>query len=440
MADELPAKPFRKRGRGYIYEPEEGGRGLGVQLRAERIRRHSGGVNIEIIIESTLPPNPGHVHYGALNLLATTSKASLAKVLQARANIPGLDWAGLIEEFCVAVLRAERTGPPAQSFGLKPVDMRPAYLLPPLLLEEGPHVLFGDGAIGKGWLAIGLTQAVAAGVPFAGMEPKLVGPTLYCDWEDHFGIWNARAWRIAEGLGLKMPATGARYRHSRKGGPLKDQVDQVLDLIEEHGSILTVIDSVGLASGAGGEHQSYEDRALELFEALEDVPGAILLIDHVSAEAAGGKKLAGKSYGSIYKRNLARLQWEVIQRQRVGEQHFSLGLFHAKGNHSERLAPIGLLLEFDPSGAVRISPEGVRDTPEFMSKLSVPDRLREALLSGALSSKELAGALDAPETTVRSWVARYKDIVVRLVDGRIGLSSFNQMEFDGDEQAEDIPF
>jgi hypothetical protein len=259
------------------------------------------------------------------------------------------------------------------------------------------------------------------------------GATVYCDWEDTRDIWNARGWRVARGLGLDEPPRDAHYRRSRRGGALKNQMEPFLEAIDHVRPVLTVIDSVGMASGAGNEHQSYEDRAIELFEALEDVPGAILLIDHISAETKAGKGLAGKAYGSMYKRFLARQQWEAVQQQKIGDKQFQIGLFHTKGNHSEQLAPLGFVIDFTDGAMVRVQRESVTPSGAFSAKMQPDERMRDVLKDGqALSTKDLSERLDATQDMVRQWLHRYASEFERLPDGRIRRADYVQEELTPD--------
>ena len=163
------------------------------------------------------------------------------------------------------------------------------------------------------------------------------------------------------------------------------------------------------------------------------------MIDHVAPEGAETKGLAGRAYGSRYKKFLARLQWEAVQKQRIGEDMFEIGLYHTKGNHTALLKPLGFVIDFRTAGAVQIRAEDPAETREFLARLPPVERLRVVLRDGALSGHELAERLDVAETTVRAWVARYSDVVVRLADKRLGLRGSVQSHF-LEEALEDIPF
>ena len=105
------AKPFRRDGMGYLYEPVNGdGRALGIRLKADYLMRRAGDVTAELVVEATLPGVMPHLHQGRLNLDGTNSKRDLAKVLGEQTDI--VNWRLVLEEFCVGILRAERQGDP----------------------------------------------------------------------------------------------------------------------------------------------------------------------------------------------------------------------------------------------------------------------------------------------------------------------------------------
>ena len=425
---------FQRTRSGYVYEPRDGlGHAIGVRLEATHLRKHSTGLSAELDIMSMLPGHIGHLSSGLLNLQAPTSRTSLAKTLHGRTN-GAVAWDSILEGFAKAVVVAWREWEAPRTFGAEPPkQLLATYLIEPLILETGATVVYGDGAIGKGWLAIGAMIAVAGTRDLCGWPTKH-GPVLYLDWEDDGDTWERRGWRVARGLGDTLPPPTAHYHQARRGGSLRNQRDQLLRAVDRIKPVLTIVDSVGLASGAGGEHQGYEDRAIELYEGIEDVPGSILLIDHISAETTAKQKrggLAGRAYGSGYKRFLARAQWEAVQK-RVSADVFRLVLYDTKANHSAGHDPLGVEIEFGPDARVGLASVPVSTVQPV--QMAPTDRLLNALAEGPLSVADIADQERVSQALVRKWIERAKDTVERVPGGLL------QVRETWTEPLETIPF
>lgn len=407
-------KPFRRDGMGYLYEPcDADGVPKGVRLKADFISRRSGDVSAEIVVECFLPGVPTHLHQGRLNLAGTNGKRDLARALTEQADI--FNWRVLLEEFCVAILRAERQGEPFTKVGPAGTIVQRHFLVERLLPAGRPTLMYGPWASGKGWISVGLCVAVAAGLGFAGLGVQQ-GPTLYLDWEDEQDVFDERVWMICRGLGLSEPPPNMHYRACR--GALSGQIHQIARFVDEYGVTLTVLDSVGLAAGMVGERGSYEETALSLFDGLRHIRSTHLLIDHVSEEGRQNTKTVGKAYGSIYKMALVRNAWEIRKDQDLGATAFRVGLYHTKANHGPLLPPLGFTIDFATEGACRITPDNVQESAVLSQRLPLQARIISLLQSGPLRLREIAEVLSVAEIQARRELHQYRDRFAQTSDSR----------------------
>ena len=421
-AVEAHVPEFRKEGLGYGYKP----RGKDVRLRVDYLRERSDEFTGEITVESTLPGIPAHLHQARLNLSSTTARTTLAKQL---ADLtPGEfkleTWRGLLEQFCVAVLRHERQGEPMVRVGRLPGVPRTPDQIQQLLPSSKPTLWYGPYGGGKSWMATFAAVCVQTGTPLAGLH-VCQGNVLYLDWEDSAETLNERIQIVTAGLDLDSSPEIA-YRSCRR--PLIRDLHSLLRQADDLAAKLIILDSVGPAAGAAGEQRTYEDVARSLFDALRYFePATLLLIDHVTGEASRESKVIGRPYGSVYKMAAVRCAWEVRAEREEAAESSSIGFYHTKYNHSMRYLPVGFRLGFGPSDPgdsplyVRIQREDLRDTAHEKN-LPLVERIAGVLRRAAAYPREIAEALDASEPSLRVVLNRHTGTrFVKLQDGRWAL-------------------
>lgn len=381
------------------------------KLHADR----NGGTTAELLIESAELANP-HIHIGRLNLLSDTKKR-LAEQLELRF---ATDWAVVLEQVAVHVLRREREGEPVQV--LTPADTATPtrYLLSPFLPEGEVTVLFAEGGSGKSLLALLISTLVASGrsVESLGLEPTARLPVLYLDYETTSSEHLRRLKGISESLGIP-PSTEIHYRRSTI--PVADDADTIQRLVHEREVGFLVIDSAAPASGT----DIYDPGApVALFRALRRIGTTSLLLGHVAK--GNGDATQRTPFGSVFFFNLARSVWEVRTRQTPGEDLLRLGLFHRKSNVSKLHRPMGFEFRFDGEmGPITVSPTDVQDMPGVSPDLSVGRRIERLLPeSGPLRPKEIADRLQVKDDAVRAALKRLSDSgrVVHLDGGRYAVA------------------
>src|SRR6266851_4598742 len=121
------------------------------------------------------------------------------------------------------------------------------YVVPGLLPDGALSILYGDGGLGKSYLALHLALCAALAHPFAG-RPLEKHRTLYLDAELDQDEFVRRAYWAARGLGLEGPPEGLYY--CRLPGSLNDPNVRAHALAYkvECGADLVIIDSLTVAS------------------------------------------------------------------------------------------------------------------------------------------------------------------------------------------------
>lgn len=413
-----PSNKVRKVGLGYVWERPD----KRVTFRADFIRESRDEFTAEIAVESDLPGAAGLLHQARMNLSSTQGRTTAAKHLAGAGGYSDKEWLKLVESFAVAVLRLERLGEPVVHAGNLPSSGKTADLIARLLPRGKPSIWFGPQGVGKGWLSVAACVCATTGVDLAGWDVEVARP-LYLDWEDSVETFNLRIQALACGLGVRAPDIA--YRKCRKS--LLGDLHAILRAVAEEGATLVVVDSVGLAAGAGGDGRGYEQVALQFFEALRLMePATVLCIDHVASDQLKGGELAGKAIGSIYKMAEARAAWEIRAQQEAGAEETHLGFYHAKFNHTQKYPPMGFKLAFAPTDPgdfpawVKIERADIADNESLRRNLPLHDQLRRLLLRGPLTVAELEAELEEPANKLRVYLDRGQKsgTYLKLPDGR----------------------
>jgi len=354
-----------------------------VSMRLDRVRDHSDNLTAEVCVTGVLPGSiePTHLHQARLNLTSTAARKTLAKHLNERLE---LDWDAIIEEACVLVLRAYRQGEPAVAVHDIPKREGPRFRLEPILLWQLPNHIYGDGGVGKSYLAAFWAVLISAGYQFCGLTPSPCR-VLYLDWEAGPEEIRARIEAIETGLG-DPKCSDILYRFSC--APLARDIEEVQAIVIENEIELVIIDSMGEA--LGGEKGDPREPVVEYFRALRSLRICSLTVDHVSK--GNGKE--SSIYGSVYKRNLSRNVFEVRKAQEPGDTELKLALYHRKTNTGPLMRPMGYSISFSGEG-VYFSTTDVRDVPELAAGMGLPARIRDYLLHSIapIEVKEIVEAM-----------------------------------------------
>ncbi len=225
-------------------------------------------------------------------------------------------------------------------------------------------------------------------------------------------------------------------------GPFADNVERILALIQEHGIVLLIIDSVeaamagSVSAGAPpNEGPSKINRGLRRLGRI-----TTLLIDHISAEQAQQKGVARKAYGNIFKRNWVRLSFQLKQaREDTGDGMHHLGLFCSKRNNGKEYDPVGLRWEVNDE-VCRWAREEI-DAPELEEALPTADRIVAYLRrEGPSQPSGIAEGTGLTSTAVRSMLTRRTTLFQRTHHGLWDLLPRSENKDTEDDEPEQVPF
>lgn len=383
-----------------------------VEIAVDHLRRRSGELVGELTVECGLVERyGGHLHRANFNLSSTTARNTLAKTLDERARPHQIDWRGLLESFCMAVLGKEREGAPIQTVGHLPARAAQAYRIGPLLPEGKTTIIYAAGGTGKSFLATGMAVAVASGHGFIGY-PVHPGGVLYLDWETDAYEIDDRVKKVAAGMAVATP----QIHYRACAGSFDDMTEEVSRFVDEQGIGLVIIDSVGMATAASRDGGDANESAIRLFTALRHLSTTVLALDHITGDDVKAEKAVAKPYGSIYKVNLARSVFE-LRRSTSEDEQIHLALFHRKVNNGKPLKPIGIRMDHTDT-AVTFRKEEVEEI-DLVAATSNATRIGRALHIGPLTVEQIAEATGVTTGSVRTTLNRGRgSLFVKMPDGR----------------------
>lgn len=385
-------------------------------IKANRFHNHSDGkVTGELLIQTTLPTLPPHLHQAKFNFSDSQPRQRLAKQLEE--TYQEAVWPDVLEQVCVRVLQYLRQGEPVKEIWSHEEVKRPEYLLYPLIEKGQPTICFGEGGSGKSFF--GLLVAVTVSLPWVdnplGLIPSLPGVVpLYLDWEADENTLRYRLKKIANGCDL--PAVVVHHRFCSL--PLPDDLERIRDIIGETKAEFLIIDSLGAA--AGGDLNTAEC-ALRFLSSLRQLKMTSFIIAHNSKDQTTNSK---SIFGSVFFRNGARLVDELKSSQEPGRNYLEMGLFARKANNSGFHKPLGFRLDFDED-MVSVKSCDIRSIPELAEHLSIAIRVKDALKRGTKTRKELAEDLGIEIDSIAKTLTRMKQrgLVVALSDNQWGVPS-----------------
>jgi len=272
------------------------------------------------------------------------------------------------------------------------------------LMPEGyPTILYGDGGVGKSYLALGIATCVATGQPFVGLAVRSSG-VLFLDWELDPAEFQRRGFAVARGLGLPCPPANLYYAPMAR--PFSTLVDRVHTFVNQHDIGLVILDSLGMA--CAGDPELARD-VIGFFTLLRHLGITVLAIDH-QAKLLDGQCYASKSpFGSVFKSNLSR---SLIQVERLSghDGWLSLRLHHKKLTFGALSHTLGVTLQFDTSAEadmVRMSAWTPTQAPEPSAHLSDQETLERSLQrEGPATNALLAQRTGVNLKTTSNHVAR----------------------------------
>ncbi len=389
----------------------------GVRICLRAVKLHSDATRLTAIMRVYSDVTGTRIAgSGAINLAAARTRNALARDLAE--DRPDVPWKAELDRMYTELEDKLLSGEPRLILRSDEYPDPVTYLLPPLLPEGEPTIIYGDGATGKSMFAMLIALLVSAGIehPRLRFEAPEQRNVLYLDWERKPPEARRRFYRLSRGLGLQTPAT-LFYRKCIIR--LVDDVEAISEIIQRDQIGLLVVDSLLPAAGVG-DGRDPAGPAASLFEGLRQLDTTALVIAH------RGKDRERGIYGSIFYRNLASSVWAALSNSEPGGSTISLGLIHDKANLSGKLPGIGVEFHFDDSddgrGPITAYHTDVAAIPDAADLLPAWQRIVAAVSMEALRPKDIAEATGINSSTVRTCLQRLvaEGRIRKLPDGRYG--------------------
>jgi hypothetical protein len=281
------------------------------------------------------------------------------------------------------------------------------YLLEDLVLAGYVTLLYGDGGVAKSLLALALSVAVSGGSKqWLGRDVEN-GPVLYLDFELDAEEQVRRVHQLCRGAGLAEPLDDLLYL-SAVGYSAGEAFEAARGVCEEHGVVLLIIDSYGVAlQGDAEASRDVIGFQHEVLGPFRELGAALLLIDHQSKLQAGQSYQSKGAFGSVYKNNLARSVIQVEATER-GEGTLTLRLRHKKHNFGPLAEPFGAILTFAADEVVLELVElGAAELTEEAT-LNATDRVRLTLEQGPAYPWEIAELTGLAVKTVKNALTKLR--------------------------------
>lgn len=365
-----------------------------VSITFERLQVDRREFSAEVRVTSTAPGASGLLHQRRLNLDSDMAVDRFAAKLAKRTPGTGIAWDALLEIACLRVQEAHRVGkapillrdiePPAEA----------GWLREPLALTRLPSCVFGDGSNLKSYLLLALGADITSGGDLLGLHGNMKLKVGYLDAE--FDGWEHKK-RLRRLVGEQMP--DIVYIESQ--GSLRSQLERLQRIIRDEEIGFLLLDSVTfLCDGPPEDAES----ARAYFDALRQ-----LGIGSISAAHVNRSNDTERPFGSVFWHNGFRGTWYVKKQQDAGGDEVTIGLFNKKSNVDRLMPPLGFRFVFEQDRTF-IERVDVRDVPELAGQVSLKERMKRMLASGALTIPDLADELEAEVETVGRVARRYKNL------------------------------
>ncbi len=413
-----------------------------LRMTFRGLRKGISGPSAEVTIEGSIPSVgvKGILTVERLPLSNGKDRVALANRLEKRTgegpDAP-IQWRSMLDGICSRILVAQRQGPAVVTVGLAE-EAGINWIIDGLVEEHQTTSIYGDGEVGKSWQAIAALVALATGEEvIPGWRPTRRGRGLMLDWETDHETLNRRVRMICRGAGI--PYVPIDYVAC--DGPLADQLEWLLERVHEDNIDLIVVDSVEAAmQGSRSDGADLNDAAGKVNQVLRKLGRAAILVDHVNALGAASSGLAGKAYGSIFKRNWVRQSFELKRVHEGGDGEKHLGVYCTKRNNGPRFDAFGLAwtINDELSSWQR---EDITE-PELQKALSVRRRMEIALgEQSPLSMTSLAETCEAKLAQIRVELSRDKGRTFRkTANDLIELAPRLNIVRAGEEDPEELPW
>jgi hypothetical protein len=261
--------------------------------------------------------------------------------------------------------------------------------------------IFGDGGSAKSIIAL------SAGTAVAGRAERWLGrkvrncPVLYMDFELDDVEQRRRAYQVARGVHLDKPPRDLLYV-SGLGRRAGEVLEACLEICTGHGVRLGIIDSLGIALQGDAESArdviGFHQNFLEPFRAAGVT---LLIVDHQGKTQAGERYQNKRTFGSVYKENLARSVLQVEPGDR-GAGLLTVKIRQTKHNFGPKAEPFGVRLGFfEEKITLHERPLDASELAQE-STLNASDRVMQLLEDGPAYPADVATRSGMPLGTAKN--------------------------------------
>jgi hypothetical protein len=413
---------------------------VALEVAVRQDRKGTSGPNAEVTVECGIPAIgvKGALTVERLSLGDGNGRVKLANRLSNRTGEGGpIDWRNVIDGVCSRILISQQEGPVSSIIGLDE-ERGVNWLIDGLVEEHQTTSIYGDGEVGKSWQALAACVSLQSGYEIIpGWRPTRRGVALYLDWETDRDTLNRRVRMICRGIGI--PYTPINYTNMTD--PLSDKLEWLTEKVASDGVDLVCVDSVEAAmAGSRSDGGDMNDTASKMNQVLRRVGKSAILVDHVNSQNAKADGLAGKAYGSIFKRNWVRMSYELKRVHEGGDGEKHLGVYCTKRNNGSRFDAFGLswTINDELSSWQR---EDISE-PQLAAALPVRKRMQIALEDDApMSVTSLSELTGASLQTIRVELSRDKGKTFRrTTNDLIELAPHLRVVGSDDAEEESLPW
>ena len=211
---------------------------------------------------------------------------------------------------------------------------------------------YGGGGLAKSVNVLHLGMSVAfVGVDhWHGLE-VITCPVVFLDFEMSETVQLRRAKEIADGAGWPDVPRGFHYVEAA-GYSAADVFGFALELVEEQGPALVIVDSFGFSMQ--GESERSADvlgYVRNYIQPLQDTGSHPLVVDHIARAIKGERAADKEAFGSVYKTNTMRSTVNVTGHADEDAGTVYATFTHRKNNVGPRLEPFTVITKFS-AGAI----------------------------------------------------------------------------------------
>lgn len=394
---------------GYQFDVPEAA--LSMQFR--NIQQTSKELWAEIEIYQTLAGERVNHHWSGLNLLAPTTKASLAKEM-ARKVESYEHWGELIESLCYQAAQEFRKPQASEQIGLHEPPVK-VWRLWPFIANNEPSIIFGDPEAGKTYYALLQAICIQSGRPLLDLRP-LQGNVLYIDYEADRDTIERRLRRICRGLDI--PYVSLEY-YAPGGTPLIQAATSIQAIIKNKNIVHTFTDSALLAVGGSLENAEMVGKTFGVYRSFGT---SNTILAHVAKNALSNKRTP---FGSTFWTAMARSVWEVLgDRGEEGGNILEQGIRHVKGNEIGRQVRRGYEWQFtideegpEQNNSIVVQQKAIKEMTGLAALQTSAAKVWKAidrLESAKGTIKEIAEAAEMTKGAVKMAISRNKKLFVSL--------------------------